>query len=654
MQSALLLGLCLALVLVASIKADVDINRITATRIHQNLNRTSLPCTNFWSFACGGFSNNNNTETSKYVDNFEWVEDQFATALVEFMESDLGANDTQAPRLIHQMRTYYKACTRDKEQWTPLDPPETIERWARAGTGPLGIAFDERADVATNDSARRVVQLTMPDPRARFRMLRALQIIERQQNSYENKDNLTQFIKDLQELQDKHRGDDPTVYTWTYEEMFEQIPHLSWAEILSDLFEVHRSSPLFSNLIFEVSNVEYFRELVQLLRFVKFEDYKEYARVHHLVVLQEAAPRNRNPKTCIHHMRAILPLGMNYIYDRFVYQNREQDTRRLQEIFGRLKATFKKYLEANRLDLSAGMLDYLEAKLEGMQLKVGNLPEEKAPEFYDSHYESADFKDSTFVDNLIEALALRTRLQHAGLLQPNARLDLRRYYVNDNVVKARTSPFYENERNTITVPMEFLQFPLFDHRQHPIFQESLVGAVLAHEMSHAFEQEGVLFDASGNESPIGLQILESKNFQAAIECAKGEQAAVSLKERLADLNGLQLAYDSFFGLNHDSRQLEYRPYAFEAEFRAPQLFHLSYAQFFCGSLPPVIAHDRDDERVNVSVGNLRQFAYDFQCPHQTSPAADSAPPSPPPPPAALCEMWRPRELSASKSAILQS
>jgi len=173
--------------------------------------------------------------------------------------------------------------------------------------------------------------------------------------------------------------------------------------------------------------------------------------------------------------------------------------------------------------------------------------------------------------------------------------------------------------------MEFLQWPLFDHRQHIIFKQSLLGAVLAHEMNHAFEQDGILFDAAGNESPVGFEIRESPAFRNAIKCAE-EKAYVSLKERLADLNGLQLAYDSFFGLDHDSRKFEYRPYVFEPEFTAPQLFHLSYAQFFCGSLPPVIAHDRDDERVNVSVGNLRQFAYDFKC--EASQLSH-------------CEMWRP-------------
>ncbi|SPP74054.1 blast:Endothelin-converting enzyme 1 [Drosophila guanche] len=228
-------------------------------------------------------------------------------------------------------------------------------------------------------------------------------------------------------------------------------------------------------------------------------------------------------------------------------------------------------------------------------------------------------------------------VKHDVLRLPHSRLDLRRYYVNDDVVKARTSPFYENERNTITVPLIFLHFPLFDHRQHSIFQYSLMGGVLAHELSHAFEHEGILFDADGNESPVGLQIRDTKAFQNAIKCA-AQTPAVSLKERLADLNGLQLAYDTFFGLDHNSQLYTYRPYAFESEFQAPQLFHLSYAQFFCGILPPVLGHDRDDVRVNVNVANLRQFSLDFKCP----PPAVQSPP--------VCELWRPTASSILVSA----
>ncbi|XP_016946533.1 endothelin-converting enzyme 2 [Drosophila biarmipes] len=623
MGSLLLLCSCL-LASLHFIEAEVDINFTTANQIRKNLNRTTSPCSNFWNFACGGFGN-----ASEYVDNFEWVEDQFASAMVELFESHLGENDTQAPRLIGQMRSYYKACTEDMRTMNATHAPEEVTEWS---TDPVNfiqhvfcrIVFDERSGVANNDSMHQVIQLQMPDPSTRYSSLRVLQLL--QLNTSLRNHNVVKLVRKLQQLRDRYREENPVVYTWTYSELRQQIPNVPWWHLCNQFLAGQNTSKECDHLSFEVSDRDYIRESSQF--FHDFEDYNAkhlYLRLHLYVLLEESQPRERNPKTCIHHMRAFLPLGVNYMYDRFVYQNREKDTFQLMEILANVKATFGKYLEANRLQLTTQQLAYVRAKLEGMQLKVGNLPEEKSPEFYDTHYESANFTTSNFYGNLIQALALRARLQHAGLPNPGSRLDLQRYYVNDNVRKARTSPFYENERNTITVPMEFLQWPLFDHRQHSVFQQSLLGAVLAHEMNHAFEQEGILFDAAGNESPVGLQIRESPAFRDAIRCAE-RKPYVSLKERLADLNGLQLAYDSFFGLDHDSRKFEYRPYAFEAEFSAPQLFHLSYAQFFCGSLPPVIAHDRDDERVNVSVGNLRQFAYDFKCEESHLPP---------------CEMWRP-------------
>ncbi|XP_017069451.1 endothelin-converting enzyme 2 [Drosophila eugracilis] len=630
MQSLLLLCSCLTASLIL-IEAEVDINIATANQIHKNLNRTVSPCTDFWNFACGGFVNN-----SKYVDNFEWVEDQFASAMVEFMESNLGEDDSRTPRLIQKMRSYYKACKEDKQNVKTSDPLDELTDWLPGFSkflehGLNGVFFDERVDVAANDSTRLVIQIKMPELSASYSAQRAERLLRLYK--LEDEDVVRRLIRNLQELQDKYRVENPVVFTFNYSEIKKQIPLIEWNSICSQLLGENHTSEELDQLLFEVSDMEYLQEISQFLANLDSRHINMYLRTRLFVFIEESKPRERNPKSCIHHMRAILPLGINYIYDRFVYQNRDQDTRDVDKILTHLKKTFDIYLSANRLKLTAHQLTYVRAKLKGIQLKVGNLPEEKSDEFYDNHYESANFSDSSFLANLFQALALRTRQQHAGLLNPESKLDLKRYYVNDNVVKARTSPFYENERNTITVPMEFLQWPLFDHRQHSIFRQSLLGAVLGHEMNHAFEQEGILFDAAGNESLVGLEIRESLAFRNALKCAEGKPF-VSLKERLADINGLQLAYDSFFGLDHDSRLFEYRPYAFESEFTAPQLFHLSYAQFFCGSLPPVIAHDRDDERVNVSVGNLRQFAYDFKC--ETS---DSS----------ICEMWRSREETVSTS-----
>ncbi|XP_017148529.1 endothelin-converting enzyme 1 [Drosophila miranda] len=627
--------LCSFLLLeLAPIQAFVDINMLTALQIHKNLNGSEDPCRNFWNYACGNYSAANGT---KYVDNFQLVEDLYAQAMVEFMESEgeliesaLELNEEPAERLLAQMRAYYKACTKDPEiDWSEadvhsLEPNDwALETAKFRRHGLNAVFFDERVDVETNDSLRPVVQLKMPALSNNYSERRALQVLQR--NHSGSVEGISRLVDQLRQLEAKHRQEEPLVQSWSLADLTQHIPKINWQGYFHELLSGH-----LEGVLFEVSDVDYLRELGQLLSNTSKSTINLYLRLRFTVLLKQSAPARRNPKTCIHHMRALLPLGMNYLYKRYVYRHRDLlDTKQLLLIFDSLKIMFGSYLNANRLQLSSEQLSYVMKKLGAMKLRVGNLPEETSHAFYDSHYESANFSDSLFLGNILEALSLRTRLQHDALRLPHSRLDLHRYYVNDDVVKARTSPFYENERNTITVPLIFLQWPLFDSRQHHIFQFSLMGGVLAHELTHAFEQEGILFDADGNESPVGLQIRETKVFQNAVKCA-ARTPAVSLKERLADLNGLQLAYDTFFGPNHNSQNFEYRPYAFESEFKAPQLFHLSYAQFFCGILPPVLGHDRDDVRVNLSVGNLRQFSLDFKCP----PPAVQSPP--------VCELWRPK------------
>jgi len=136
------------------IEAEVDINLATVNQIHKNLNKTASPCSNFWNFACGGFES-----ASEYVDNFEWVEDQFASAMVELMESRVGENDNQAPRLIEQMRSYYKACTEDTRKLNYTHPPEEFIEWSEdldnsIKHGLSGLVFDERIGVGLGGGLR--------------------------------------------------------------------------------------------------------------------------------------------------------------------------------------------------------------------------------------------------------------------------------------------------------------------------------------------------------------------------------------------------------------------------------------------------------------------------------------------------------------------
>ncbi|XP_064540723.1 phosphate-regulating neutral endopeptidase PHEX [Drosophila montana] len=610
-MSSLLMGLLC--IVPALAQSQVDINAATMQNIYANLDARVSPCNNFWAYACGNWSFN-------YVDNFELAEETYANAMASVLRDKRLIQRATAPRLLNNMFDYFNACAEYEHDELELPQELTFNyfEWIRATArlrkyGLNGVFFEESADVAYNDSLRLVVQLKMPVIQATYMPILLF------------RPEIQQLERELRELCEKYRREEPLLESWTLSRLKQEIPQIDWQIYFEELLEVEPSD---AELRVEVSDVAYLRALGELLRRCNKTSLELYLRAQFANFAGEVQPSwGRAPKdhSCVHHMRALLPLGMNYIYDRYVYRTRSLDTRQLQNIFGSLRSMFGKYLDWNRLKLSPRQLEYLHAKLAGMQLKLGNLPN-ATEDFYDRHYASARFSRADFQQNLWQALRLRTRLQHMALLQSGATLQLNHYYVNDDVFKARNAPYFEHERNTLTVPLIFLQWPFYDHRQHAIFQHSLMGFILGHELSHAFEQDGILFDVAGNESPLGLHIRQNSKFEAALQCVLQTPTA-SLKERLADLNGLQLAYDTFFGLGHDSQRFVHQPFAFEMDFPAPQLFHLNFAQFFCGRLPPAIGHDMDDVRVNEAEQNLHQFSIDFRCRQQSLLSS--------------CEMWRP-------------
>ncbi|EDW01222.1 neprilysin-1 [Drosophila grimshawi] len=611
MSSLQLALLCIVLAPLA--QCQVDINVAMMGQIYSNLDRSSSPCANLWAHSCGNWSGN-------YMDNFERAEASYAKAMALVLSGTHDKEGENATHLLQQIRDYFASCViSDQELQLPHELISGHLEWTNAAGrlrkyGVNGVFLDESVDVAYNDSRRYVIQLKMPAQNDHLPMATL-------------SPELQQLDRELRELCRKYRREEPTLQSWTLGELKQQIPQIDWKNYFEALLEVE---PKDDQLRVEVSDVGYLRELGTLLQNRSTTSLQLY-----LTIRLTSFARKANPNTglwsrvhsCIQHMRAVLPLGMNYIYDRYVYRTRSEDTRQLMEIFTSLRRTFNKYLDYNHMELSPQELDYVRAKLAGVHLKLGNLPDATTSgDFYDSHYASANFSRSDFQHNFWQALRLRTRLQHAPLLQHGAVLQPELYYLNDDVLSARNAPYFEHERNTLTVPLIFMQWPFYDYRLHSVFQYSLMGFILGHELMHGFEQDGILFDATGNESELGLQLRQQPRFQAALKCVQKTPTA-SLKERLADVNGLQLAYDAFFGIGHDSQRFEYRPYDFERELLAPQLFHLNFAQFFCGRLPLAIDHDMDDVRVNVAESNLKQFSTDFNCQQQA--------------PFTGCEMWRP-------------
>ena len=137
--------------------------------------------------------------------------------------------------------------------------------------------------------------------------------------------------------------------------------------------------------------------------------------------------------------------------------------------------------------------------------------------------------------------------------------------------------------NAINIPAGILQPPFFDPDQPQVMDYGAVGAVIGHEISHSFDDEGALFDASGRLSdwwtPADLAHFQSAGAQLAAQFDAyhpfpdlAVNGKLTLSENVADVAGLATAYDAwhltFTGTSTEGIQ----------GFSADQLFFLSYGQ----------------------------------------------------------------------------
>ncbi|MGH9774529.1 MAG: M13 family metallopeptidase [Candidatus Acidiferrales bacterium] len=116
--------------------------------------------------------------------------------------------------------------------------------------------------------------------------------------------------------------------------------------------------------------------------------------------------------------------------------------------------------------------------------------------------------------------------------------------------------YYSAPMNEIVFPAGILQPPFYDPNVDEALNYGGIGAVIGHEMTHGFDDQGSKFDAAGNLenwwTPDDL-----KNFQARSECVAkqfdgyvvepglNENGHLVLGESIADLGGLTISYAAF-------------------------------------------------------------------------------------------------------------
>lgn len=178
------------------------------------------------------------------------------------------------------------------------------------------------------------------------------------------------------------------------------------------------------------------------------------------------------------------------------------------------------------------------AKLEGFGYKIG-YPDEWRD------YSTLEFVDGRWLDNRLAARRFEVRRQLGKLGEP---VDPNEWSMAPHVVNA----YYHPLRNEIVFPAGILQPPFFTLDADDAVNYGAIGAVIGHEITHGFDDQGSKFDATGHvrnwwtdddrsEFERRAQVMVEQFNAYEIEDGLTVNGELTLGENIADLGGLKVA-----------------------------------------------------------------------------------------------------------------
>jgi putative endopeptidase len=187
--------------------------------------------------------------------------------------------------------------------------------------------------------------------------------------------------------------------------------------------------------------------------------------------------------------------------------------------------------------------------------------------------------------------------------------------------------YNSSSMNEIVFPAGIMQPPFYDPKADDAVNYGGMGAVIGHEITHGFDDEGSKFDGHGNLRD-WWTAEDRKNFDERASCVQTQfdgyevepglhqNGKLVLGESIADLGGLAIAYAAY------EKSLEGRPRPKDIEgFTPEQRFFLGWAQVWGANQRPEAArlqtktnpHPLSRFRGIGAPSNLAEFAKAFGC-----------------------------------------
>lgn len=640
-------ALLLLLLLQVTAACDADDDSIDA------MDLTKSPCENFHEYACGNWHAPYGLRSLGAHDmrsNLRALNKQLLVRHFEAQHADAAVQPEQPEQLVsfynscmsgrQSLHVYMDAVQRVLPQWPLLNNASAGFQWARgnAAVRRFGAQGLWRLLVQPNWQAaeQRVFYLLPPtfellgrDEQSEFLYQRYLKYLLLEQGLRVRRavalaTQLVEFERELRELtvpRPQDRAQTLVLHApQTLQQLHAQLPQLQ----LNEYFATLLGEAAYTPQLLLVADVEYLRRLQPVVAATDPLILSSWLLLqlpaHFELHLHEDMLLAAQRDHCLQQVNQLLPQQLSQLLLRLLHGSNEaaavflQRTRtQLQQVFDTLKLQFERLLNATSIfEKDAATRQLALDKLHAMRLL---LPQQAAQT-------TMPATTSDYDANLLRLSEAQSRVQfqHAlSCLQLPCEAASSAVWDDHTLGALDVNVYYKLKLNAIALPLGLLREPLLPHAQQVGCNNRTeartrarllgsLGYMLGHEMLHAFDYDGINYDATGRVSGEQWPARAIIRFGLRARCYLGSRysnATLMINENIADNEGLRLAYEAL--------SLE-RP----GDREAARSFFVAFAQTWCGRAvaPSAVGqqqHAPHWERVNNVLGNYPEFVETYDC-----------------------------------------
>jgi len=627
-----------------------------------NLDRSVSACTDFYKFANGGWVKRNPVPAAySRWGSFDELQENNQSNLLTILRAAAANGNTQANADIRKLGTFFSSCmdsaAAEKTGIQPIKPEldrisaiktrrgleAEIARLHSRGV-PLLFGFGAQQDFKNSSSVIAGISqggLSLPDrdyylnPDKRYADIRTNYVDHVGRMFQLLGESASQATADAQKVMNietalakpamtrvQMRDPNANYHRMTSAELAQLAPGFNWPGFFT--IEGKADIPTVN-----VQNPEFLKAADAILTSVPLEDWKAYLRWH---LLDAAAPSLNSAfvnedfrfgstlsgakemlprdKRCARATDAGLrdALGQAYVAQYFTPLAKA----RALEMVRNLESVFH-----DRLQTLGWMTDTTKvqatAKLAAFTNKIGY------PDKW-RDYSTLTIKPGPFINNQIAVREYERRRNLSRIGQP---LDRTEWGMTPPTVNA----YYNPSMNEIVFPAGIMQPPFFNPNADDAVNYGGMGAVIGHEMTHGFDDQGAQFDPQGNlrnwwsasdlaKFKTGTGLVASQFDSYTVLDSLHVNGKLTLGENLADLGGLSISYAAL----EKALAEKGRPALIDG-FTPEQRFFLAWAQIWRQNITPEAQrvrintdpHSPGQWRANGPLSNLPQFAAAFGC-----------------------------------------